>query len=125
MLSISYVSLVVICQSPTLTNFSSRALIAEGYRSTAFNQDNTAYVSHVIPPQEVSNVETPIEFTSIDVADTVSVTTTASPLYLFNETNADKPPANVLEGYRVGASMMTLEFTFLRQVLPLSVHLEL
>ena len=85
------------------SNFGSRALIAEGFRSTAFSQDNTAYVSHIIPPQEVSNVETPIEFTSIDVAATVGVTTTASQLYLFNETNADRPPANVLEGYRVGA----------------------
>ena len=60
-------------------------------------------ISHIIPPQEVSNVETPIEFTSIDVANTVGVTTTASQLYLFGETNADVPPANVLEGYRIGA----------------------
>ena len=85
------------------SNFGSRALIAEGFRSTAFNQDNTGYISHIIPPQEVSNVETPIEFTSIDVAATVGVTTTASQLYLFGETNADVPPANVLEGYRIGA----------------------
>jgi hypothetical protein len=85
------------------SNFGSRALIAEGFRSTAFNQDNTGYVSHVIPPQVVSNLETPIEFAAIDVAATVGVTTTASQLYLYDETNPDKPPANVLEGYRVGA----------------------
>ena len=85
------------------SNFGSRALIAEGFRSTAFGQDNTAYVSHIIPPQEVSNLETPIEFAAIDVAATVGVTTTASQLYLYNETNVDRPPSNVLEGYRVGA----------------------
>jgi hypothetical protein len=85
------------------SNFGSRALIAEGFKDTAFTQDNTAYISHIIPPQEVSNVEIPIEFNSIDVAATVGITTTASQLYLYDETNPDRPPSNVLEGYRVGA----------------------
>jgi len=85
------------------SNFGAKALVADGFRDTAFNQDNTGYVTHIIPPQEVSNVETPIEFRSIDVAATVAITTTSSQLYLYGETNADVPPANVLEGYRVGA----------------------
>ena len=67
------------------SNFGSRALVAEGFRSTAFNQDNTGYVSHIIPPQSVSNLETPIEFAAVDVAATVGVTTTASQLYLYDE----------------------------------------
>jgi hypothetical protein len=85
------------------SNFGARSLVADGFRDVAFSQDNTGYVTHIIPPQEISNVETPIEFNSIDVAATVAITTTSSQLYLYNETNADRPPSNVLEGYRIGA----------------------
>ena len=85
------------------SNFGSRALIADGFRADAFTQDDTAFISHVIPPQEVSNVEIPIEFNAIDVAATVAITTTSSQLYLNGETNADVPPENVFEGYRIGA----------------------
>ena len=85
------------------SNFGARALVADGYRVDAFSQDDTAYISHVIPPQEVSNVENPIEFNAIDVAATVAITTTSSQLYLNGETNADVPPENVFEGYRIGA----------------------
>ena len=85
------------------SNFGARSLVADGFRDDAFSQDNTGYVTHIIPPQDVSNVETPIEFNSIDVAATVAITTTSSQLYLYNETNADRPPSNVLEGYRIGA----------------------
>ena len=85
------------------SNFGSRSLVADGFRNNSFAQDNTGYISHIIPPQDVSNVETPIEFNAIDVAATVAITTTSSQLYLYNETNADRPPSNVLEGYRIGA----------------------
>ena len=85
------------------SNFGSRALVADGFRADAFTQDDTAFISHVIPPQEVSNVEIPIEFNAIDVAATVAITTTSSQLYLNGETNADVPPENVFEGYRIGA----------------------
>jgi len=85
------------------SNFGSKALIADGFRTAAFDQDNTGYITHIIPPQEVSNVETPIEFNSIDVAAVVGVGTTNERLYLYGETNASVPPENVIEGYRVGA----------------------
>ena len=53
--------------------------------------------------REVSNIEIPVEFNAIDVAATVAITTTSSQLYLNGETNADVPPENVFEGYRIGA----------------------
>jgi len=85
------------------SNFGAKALVADGFRDSAFNQDNTGYITHIIPPQEVGNLETPIEFNAIDVAATVAITTTSSQLYLYGETNADVPPENVIEGYRIGA----------------------
>ena len=85
------------------SNFGARALVADGFRRDAFSQDDTAHITHVIPPQEISNAEIPVEFNAIDVAATVAITTTSSQLYLNGETNADVPPENVFEGYRVGA----------------------
>ena len=59
----------------------------------------------LFPPKEVPLPESSVEFESIDVNRTgtaVGVGSTAH-LYLYNATNADVPPENVLEGYRVGA----------------------
>ena len=84
------------------SNFGAKALVADGFRTNAFSQDNTGYISHIIPPQEVDILETPIEFDSIDVTSTVGVASTGQ-LYLYGQTNAGVPPENVVEGYRVGA----------------------
>jgi hypothetical protein len=84
------------------SNFGAKALVADGFRTNSFSQDNTGYISHIIPPQEVDILETPIEFDAIDVTSTVGVASTGQ-LYLYGQTNADVPPENVVEGYRVGA----------------------
>ena len=87
------------------SNFGAVALSAEGYKNNAFNQDDKGYITHIIPPKEVPLPESSVEFESIDVNRTgtaVGVGSTAH-LYLYNATNADVPPENVLEGYRVGA----------------------
>ena len=44
----------------------------------------------------------PIEFSAIDVNKTVGVGST-SQLFLFEKTNPDVAPENVIEGYRIGA----------------------
>jgi hypothetical protein len=87
------------------SNFGAKALVASGFRSAAFPQDDIGYITHIIPPKELSRTETAIEFNSIDVLKTSSVTGVGSTgnLYLYNETNADVPPENVIEGYRIGA----------------------
>ena len=84
------------------SNFGAKALVASGFRNNAFSQDDQGYITHVIPPKEISIAETAIEFNSIDVTSTVGVASTAH-LYLYNETNIDSPPENVIDGYRVGA----------------------
>jgi hypothetical protein len=84
------------------SNFGSKALVASGFRKDAFPQDDLGYITHIIPPKELPLTETAIEFNAIDVNKTVGVASTGH-LYLYNQTNSDIPPENVLEGYRIGA----------------------
>ena len=80
------------------SNFGARALIADGFRKEAFSQDDIGYITHIIPPKEIPLSEISLEFNSIDVG-----ITSTNRLYLYQETNEDAPPANVIEGYRFGA----------------------
>jgi hypothetical protein len=84
------------------SNFGAKSLVASGFRKEAFAQDDAGYITHIIPPKEISIAEKTIEFNSIDVAKTISVGSTGN-LYLYDQTNSDVPPENVLEGYRIGA----------------------
>jgi hypothetical protein len=84
------------------SNFGAKALIADGFRRTAFPQDDQGYITHIIPPKEISKNEISIEFNAIDVNATVGVASTGH-LYLYAQTNPDVAPQNVLEGYRIGA----------------------
>ena len=87
------------------SNFGANALTSVGFRTDAFSQDNQGYITHIIPPKEVSLAESSIEFGSIDVTNTDRVAGVGSTgnLYLYEQTNAGVPPENVLEGFRVGA----------------------
>ena len=84
------------------SNFGAKALVASGFKTTAFNQDDLGYITHIIPPKEISPVETAIEFNAIDTERTVGVASTAH-LYLYNQTNPDVAPQNIVDGYRIGA----------------------
>lgn len=84
------------------SNFGARALVSGGYRDTKFIRDDQGYISHVIPPKEITNTETVVEYDSIDVSRTVSVGN-SSRLYLYNQTNQNIKPLNVIDGYRIGA----------------------
>jgi len=84
------------------SNFGSRALISDGFRDSAFPQDDVGFISHVVPPRQIDSNEVSFEFNAIDVSKTVGVASTGH-LYLYNQKNIDVPPANVIEGYRVGA----------------------
>jgi hypothetical protein len=57
---------------------------------TSFHQKNSLHPT------------TNIEFDAIDVVSTVGVAST-NRLYLYNRTNEDVRPDNVIEGYRIGA----------------------
>ena len=84
------------------SNFGANALTAIGFKRTAFSQDDKGFITHIIPPKDIPLPETAIEFESIDVNKTIThvgVGSTAQ-LYLYDRTNQDVKPENVLEGYR-------------------------
>jgi len=86
------------------SNFGAKALVASGFRKSAFPQDDFGYITHIIPPKEIPIEETTIEFNSIDVNRVVGYGSTGH-LHLYNETNQDVPPETVIEGYRFGAKV--------------------
>ena len=86
------------------SNFGAKSLIAHGFRRDAFARDDVGYITHIIPPKEIANSTTNIEYTSIDITTTVGVAST-NRLYLYNEKNIDVAPSNVIEGYRIGAKV--------------------
>ena len=86
------------------SNFGAKSLIAHGFRRDAFSRDDVGYITHIIPPKEIVDSTTNIEYTSIDITTTVGVAST-NRLYLYNEKNIDVAPSNVIEGYRIGAKV--------------------
>jgi len=85
------------------SNFGARALIAKGFRKDAFAKDDIGYITHIISPQENQANERNVSFLSLDRTNTVGIALT-SRLYLYQKTNQNDPPENVIDGYRIGAS---------------------
>ncbi len=86
------------------SNFGSKALLASGFKREAFPQDDVGYISHIIPPKQIDRRrQSTVEYSSIDVAKTVSVSDSTR-LYLYLETNSLVPPDTVIQGYRIGAN---------------------
>ena len=83
------------------SNFGAKSLVASGFRNESFTKDDVGYITHIIPPKEISNREIYIEFNSLDVSKTISIGSTDK-LYLYNETNLNDPPSSVIDGFRIG-----------------------
>ena len=88
------------------SNFGAKSLVSRGFRENKFPKDDVGYITHVISPQEIDDIENSVEFLAVDVGLTTSVSSgagTTTKLYLYNETNEGVPPTYVLDGYRIGA----------------------
>lgn len=84
------------------SNFGAKSLVSSGFKRNAFTQDDKGYITHIIPPKEIEDGETNIEFNSIDVGFTTSVGVSTH-LYLYEQTNENSPPKVIVDGYHVGA----------------------
>jgi hypothetical protein len=88
------------------SNFGSKSLTSFGFRRDAFPRDDVGYISHIVTPKELEDNQNTVEFLSIDVGLTTSVSAgagTSTRLYLYKETSEDLLPETVLDGYRFGA----------------------
>jgi hypothetical protein len=85
------------------SNFGQISLNSEGFKAEAFDKDNNAFITSIIPPRDIdTTVEEDIEWLSIDVGLTTSVGVSTH-LYLYGLNAADSLPVSVTQGYRIGA----------------------
>ncbi len=82
------------------SNFGQLALVSDGFRKDAFEKDDRAFITHIIPPRAIVTDEENIDWISIDRSNVSS-----TKLYLFGfETENIKPPV-LTQGFRVGAKI--------------------
>lgn len=83
------------------SNFGQYSLSADGFKASAFDKDNKAYVTSIVTPRAIVSEATKIEWVQLDVAKTISA---AKPghLYLYSYYNVDQPPPIVAQGYKIG-----------------------
>ena len=78
--------------------------MSEGFKKTAFTPDNAAYITHLIPPKEITDGNANVDYLSIDVDKTIGVGTVTR-LYFEGFTNKDAPPPHIVDGFRFGAAL--------------------
>ena len=84
------------------SNFGAISLESIGFRNESFDRDDVGYITHIIPPKEIDNIESDVTWLSLDVTKTISVATTSN-LYLYNQKSPDIKPVHQIDGYRIGA----------------------
>jgi hypothetical protein len=98
------------------SNFGQIALISSGFKAEAFAKDDQGYVTSIIAPQEIDrSVSRKIDLVTLDVGLTTAVGV-SSHLYLFGFKDADNPPQNIVQGYRIGAKQNDQLFVDLSNV---------
>ena len=83
------------------SNFGQLSLISEGFKKEAFEKDNKAFITHIIPPRTIDSTEEDIDWLTLDQ----DVANTLTKLYLFGFNNEDVKPPILTQGYRVGAKV--------------------
>ena len=89
------------------SNFGAKSLIAKGFRKQSFNRDDTGYITHIVPPQDLQEPTTNVNWKVLDPTKTDSVGIT-SHLYLLGEDDLGNPPSNITDGYKVGCNINDL-----------------
>ncbi len=84
-------------------NFGENALMSEGYKKAALGPDNSGYITHIIPPKQITDGVTNVDYLSLDVDKTIGVGASTR-LYFEGYTNQDVQPPYTVDGYRIGAN---------------------
>ena len=64
------------------SNFGQTVLESSGFRPSSFDRDDVGYITHIIPPRELTAEDTTISWLTLDVQKTIGIADT-SRLYLF------------------------------------------
>ena len=81
------------------SNFGQLALVSDGFRKDAFDKDDRAFITHIIPPRAITTDEENIDWLSIDQNKNGDSTK----LYLFGFESEDIKPPSLTQGFRIGA----------------------
>jgi len=97
------------------SNFGATSLESVGFRNESFDRDDVGYITHIIPPKELTTSENEVTWLSLD-AEKIYNSGTPSKLYIFGFKNLDIAPPHQLEGYRVGAKKDDLLYLTITRV---------
>jgi hypothetical protein len=84
------------------SNFGAVSLEAVGFRPESFDRDDVGYITHVIPPRELTFRETNVTWLPLDVNKIISAGNTAR-LYISGYESTDVLPPAQIDSYRIGA----------------------
>jgi len=89
------------------SNFGQYALVADGFRNSAFPRDDQGYITHFVAPEYVPTYAEDLDnitWFQLDVNKTQQ-TGISSHLYLSGFTREDVSPLGLTQGYRIGANL--------------------
>ena len=86
------------------SNFGQLSLVADGFKKEAFDKDNKAFITNIIPPRSTNEAEENIDWLSIDVGITTTVGVSTH-LYLRGFESRDDIPPILTQGFRIGAKV--------------------
>ena len=89
------------------SNFGQLSLVSDGFKKEAFDKDNKAYITHIIPPRSTSTTEEQIDWLTLDVAETYTKNDN-NRLYLSGFSGQEVLPPSLTQGYRIGARINDL-----------------
>ena len=86
------------------SNFGQFSLASDGFKKDAFGKDDKGYITSIIPPRTIENLESEVEWVQINVAKTKAIGVNDR-IYLLGYDSLDVPPPIISQGYRIGAKV--------------------
>jgi len=83
------------------SNFGQLSLVSDGFKKEAFEKDDKAFLTHIIPPRTIESAEENIDWLTIDLEKP----NTTSKLYINGFGNEAVVPPILTQGYRIGAKL--------------------
>jgi hypothetical protein len=87
------------------SNFGAISLFSDGFRDFSLSKDNFGYITHIIPPKEISSTEDEIRCVAIDNTVTTEKASENgnTRVYLKDFTSLLDPPSNKFRNFTIGA----------------------
>ena len=73
-----------------------------GFRPESFDRDDTGYITHIVPPREITREDSTVSWLTIDTTKTIGVGVTDR-LYLFGYNNEEIVPPHEIDSFKIGA----------------------